>query len=142
MSGSALDGPLWFLPRQKSIDQSRSKRVTPAYPVEDFQIFANRRLVEPALGVAHRSPAVQRCRSGGTQRGSDYFDRRKFLDHLLHHQLEVCWIQLRVVLVQSRNLESQRGGEVLLITEHHVHEWRETPVNFLRFGLSPDRLPQ
>src|SRR3984893_6088354 len=28
MGGSALDGPLRFFPRQKSIDQSRSKRVT------------------------------------------------------------------------------------------------------------------
>src|ERR1700736_2738806 len=106
MSGSALDGPLRFFPRQKSIDQSRGKRVTPAYPVEDFQIFANWRLVEAAVVVAHRSPTVHRCRSGVAQRGGDHFDRWKFLDHLFHHLLEVCWIQLRVVRVQSRSFES------------------------------------
>src|SRR3982074_1331886 len=54
MSASSLDGPLPFFPRQKSIDQSRSKRVTSAYPVEDFQIFANRRLVEATVGITHR----------------------------------------------------------------------------------------
>src|ERR1700680_2445906 len=106
MSGSALDGPLRFLPRQKSIDQSRSKRVTSADAVEDFQIFANWRLVEAAVVVAHRSPTVHRCGSGLAQRGGDYLDRWKFLGHLFHHLPEVCRIQLRVVLVQSRNFES------------------------------------
>src|SRR5712691_869985 len=60
MSSTAFDGPLRVLSCEKTINKTRSKRVTAANTVENLEILAILGLIEIAVVVTNRAPIVSR----------------------------------------------------------------------------------
>ncbi len=46
------------------------------------------------------------------------------------------------MFIQSGHFETEAGGEVLFISEHHVDERREFAIDFTRARLAANRLPE
>src|SRR5262249_1870407 len=50
--------------------------------------------------------------------------------------------QLGMLLVETSNGKPERRGEVLFVSQHHIHIGSDAAVHFLRFGLSADSFPK
>ena len=78
----------------------------------------------------------------GAQRGGDDFEIGIRLHGALDHVFEVFDFELREVRIGALDFEAEAGGEVFLVSDHHIHIRGELTVNFLCFGLTANRLPQ
>ena len=57
------------------------------------------------------------------------------------HFLEVGHVEIGKMLIHPLNLESERGGEILLVADHHVDHGRQVSIDLLRPGGPADPLP-
>src|SRR6185503_8458409 len=95
--GAALDRPLRALAGEQAVDQPRGEAVAAADSVEDLEVLAALRLVEPAVPVAHRAPVVEGCGLRVPERRRDDLEVRKALHGLLDHAAEVERVERRQV---------------------------------------------
>src|SRR5437763_7580313 len=115
MSGAAFNRPLRVLPREKAVNEAGSKRVAASDAIEDFKIFTIFRLIKLAIAIADRSPIVQGGGSCLAQCSGDHLERiilHNFADHLL----ERIDFELRMMLINTDDLVSERGGARVFIT--------------------------
>src|ERR1700692_1525834 len=85
MSGTAFDGPLRVLTREKAINQTGGEGITAANTIENLEVFAIRGLIEIAIVVANSSPIISRRGGRFAKCGGDDFERKivqDFPDHL------------------------------------------------------------
>src|SRR5581483_3083275 len=141
MRSAAFHGPLRTLLRQEAINQARGKRVTTTDAVEDLEVRSMCGLIELAIGIADRSPVVQR-RSAGLTQGCRDHGEGVVLHYALDHLLETIYVDGRDVFIDPRHFVAQCCGEVLLVTDHHVDVRSQRAVHFLRLLFAADRLPQ
>src|SRR5438552_18847510 len=118
MSGAAFNRPLRVLPREKAVNEAGSERVAASDAIEDFKIFAIFRLVKLAIAIADRSPIVQ---GGGfcfAECGGNHLERI-ILHNFANHMLERIYFELGMMLINPRDLVSECGGKVHVITKHY-----------------------
>src|SRR5690242_11665284 len=60
MGGTAFHRPLCFATRQKSVDQTRGKRISAADAVEYLQILACNGAIEGSAAITNCSPIIDR----------------------------------------------------------------------------------
>ena len=128
MRGAALDRPLRALAGQEPVDRGRrrtSRRRRRGPGSRGPRGVA--RLVELARRDSRRAPqsltvAVVALRSvvATTLKFGEAPSRRRSI--ILR---KFCGVEAGEVLVDALHLEAERGREVLLVAEHHVHEGRE-----------------
>src|SRR5713101_2144932 len=141
MSGSAFDGPLRVLSREKTVNEARSKGVTAANTVENFEILAILGLIEIALVVANRAPIVSRGSGGFAKRGGDDFEG-KVVQNLPDHLFEGFRVECGERLAGSGHFVAKRRREIFFIAEYDVHVGSDAAVDFLSPLLSAERSPQ
>src|ERR1700680_3355690 len=100
MSGTAFDGPLRILAREKSINQTGGERITAANTIKNLEVLAVFGLIEIAVVVANRSPIISRRGGRFAERGSHDLER-KIVQHFLNHLFESFRVQGRQMLIRS-----------------------------------------
>jgi hypothetical protein len=138
---AALDRPLRPPVGQQPVNQTRSERVSAAHAVEDFQVLARRGLVKFSARVADSAPIVQARSLRVAERSSYDLEVWKLPDSALNHPAKIFHIQLGVVLVQPLHLKPQTGREILFVSDHHINERGQLPVNFSGAFLPADGFP-
>ena len=126
----------------QSVDQAGSETVAAADPVDNLPAVALRRLVELSALPDDRAPVVDGRGLHLTQRRGDSLEVRIRLDDLFDHPLEALGVELAEVRIGALDLESEAGGEILLVSDHHVNIFGDLLVDLLRALLPADRLPE
>src|ERR1700731_4544757 len=130
MSGTAFDGPLRVLTREKSINKTRGEGITAANTIEDLEVLAIRGLIEIAIVVANSSPIISRRGGRFAERGSHDFEGKK-VQYFLNHLFESLRVQGGQMLIRSRHFVTKGSREIFFIAEHHIHRGSNAPVNLL-----------
>ena len=60
---------------------------------------------------------------------------------MVDHLLVPIQIQLFQIRIIAFDLETEAGGEIFLVTDHHIHILCDLLINFLRLGKAADRTP-
>src|SRR5699024_8270549 len=117
--------------------------VSAAHAVQDLQVLAVGGAGE-ALVPAPRdgAPVVVRGGVHRTQRVADHLEVRVLGGRGADHRLETGGVQIGEVFVHAFDLESEAGGEVLFVADHHVDRRGDALIDLLGLGLAADRLPQ
>ena len=139
---AVVDRLLGVVEGHEAVDEPGGKRVPAADAVVDLEAGTLRREAEPALVPAERRPVVDRGRLHRAERGCDRLEVRELGPRALDHPPEALHRQRGEVGVHPLHLDAERGGEVLLVADHHVHVLRDLSVHLLRPRLAADRLPQ
>ena len=143
MSGAVVDGLLNVSGFHDAVDEAGSEGIATAHAVKDLQAVTLTRLYEALpLHPRDRSPIVD---GGGTHLahcGADGLEVREGFRGFFDHLAEGFDLQIIQVLVCTFDLETERGGEVLLIADHYVNVLREVLVDFLRMLLATVALPE
>ena len=127
---------------QEAVDKAGGEAVAAADAVEDLEAVALLRLVELAVAPDDRAPVVDRGGADGAEGGGGGLEVRVDGDGAFDHLAEVGGIDGADVRVEALDLESEAGGEVLLVADHHVHVLRDLAVDLAGAFLAADRLPQ
>ena len=98
--------------------------------------------MELPLVPADRRPVVDRRGLDRTERRRDRLEVRIDADRLFDHLPEALDGQRRQVLVHALDLDAERGGEVLLVADHHVDVLGDLAVDRLRLRVAADGLPE
>ena len=110
------------------------------------------RISSPGRGVAStnpscarpgdRRPVVDRCAANRAQRGCDDGEVRELGRRALDHRAERGAVEFGQVLVDALDLETEAGGEILLVAEHDVDVRGQTAVHLAGALDAADVLPQ
>src|SRR5436305_1321796 len=104
---TALHRPLRIFAGQKSVDQSRSERVTTPDAIVYLQILTDRSFIKLSIVIAKSSPVVAGRCFRSSQRGRDHRHGWIFLHDSANHFGEACSLQVGVMLVQAGDGKAQ-----------------------------------
>src|SRR5258708_15591154 len=118
MRRAAINRVLGTLVSQKTVDQSRSKRVSTTDAIEDLQVLARRRWVKLTVRITNGAPVIHGSGLRISERGCDHFEIRKMLPRTFDHAMKVLHFERRMLLVQSFYLKAKTGSEIFFIAQH------------------------
>src|ERR1700688_3701543 len=141
MSGTAFDGPLRILTREKTINQTRGEGIAAANTIENLEVFSICGLIEIAIVVANGSPIISRRGGGFAKCCGDDFEG-KVLQDFPDHLFKSFGIECGKMLLGSVHFVAERRRKILFIAKHDIHIGSNTPVYLLRALLPTERSPQ
>ncbi len=117
------------------------KAVAAADAVKDFEAGILPALVEFPVVPENRAPVVLRGGDDVAQRGRGDLEIGELLHRRFDHRLESIRLDVPGRLL-AFDRETERGREVFLVADHHVHILRNFAVHFLRLLETTDGFPE
>src|ERR1035437_2804005 len=142
VGGAIFDSFLGVVELEETELQAGGEGITAADAVEDFEFGIFAALVELAVVPENRGPVVFRGSDDATERGGGDLEVFEFLHGRLDHRLEGIGLNGADVVVNALHLEAERGGEVLLVANHHVDVFGNFAVDLLRLLQAADGFPE
>ena len=126
----------------ESIDQAAGKTVAAAYAIENFHFLSIGGLVKIAVRPADRAPIVDRGTFHRAQSSSSDFEVRECRHSGVDHVFKGINLNVGNILIHTLHLKAKACGEILFISDHHIHVLGDLAINLLRFFLPANTVPK